>query len=265
MSKCKNPKCVNGMVTDSNECGIIHKHCPDCKGQPLLPMPEEWIGMIYNASNDPCDMLYGPCACGAWHSLDEWIIKRKKLTLEGWVDPDCTGEQPDAGEKVSKKEELMLAITDIAETANKRIADLQTQLAEAKERIEGLISGHFCCSPQLAKIATTCNCAHSDRHRAMDWAIIDKLQQQLAELTKLKDWAVKRAQDLAVEVTERDKEIEGLKTLCYRESEVLKRALKLKNNKSMIKVVADSLAEQALAEKVKDDKNEVRDDQTHPK
>ena len=50
----------------------------------FMVMPESWIGQVYNACTDPCDMLYGPCVCGAWHHLDEWIITRKKLTSEGW-------------------------------------------------------------------------------------------------------------------------------------------------------------------------------------
>lgn len=40
------------------------------------------------------------------------------------------------------------------------------------------------------------------------------------------------------------KENDRLRALCWRESQVLKEALKRKNNKSMIKVVADSLEEQ---------------------
>ncbi len=43
--------------------------------------------------------------------------------------------------------------------------------------------------------------------------------------------------------------IERLKAVCYRESGVLTEALKRKNNKSMIEVVADSLAEHALKDK----------------
>ena len=52
----------------------------------LMPMPVEWIGQYHNACTNPCDMLCGPCACGAWHHLDEWIITRKRLTAEGWVE-----------------------------------------------------------------------------------------------------------------------------------------------------------------------------------
>ncbi len=55
----------------------------------FIPMPKEWIGQYYNACTDPCDMLCGPCACGATHHLDEWVISRKKLTKDGWVMPNA--------------------------------------------------------------------------------------------------------------------------------------------------------------------------------
>lgn len=32
----------------------------------MTPYPG-WLPSRYNASTDPCDMLEGPCACGAWH------------------------------------------------------------------------------------------------------------------------------------------------------------------------------------------------------
>jgi len=38
----------------------------------LVPMPVRYIGQFYNACTDPCDMLEGPCACGAWHHQNEW-------------------------------------------------------------------------------------------------------------------------------------------------------------------------------------------------
>ncbi len=54
---------------------------------------------------------------------------------------------------------------------------------------------------------------------------------------------------LQASLTEAKEEIERLKAVCYRESGVLTEALKRKNNKSMIEVVADSLAEHALKDK----------------
>ena len=39
----------------------------------LASMPLEYIGMFYNGGHpDACDMLQGPCACGAWHHQEEW-------------------------------------------------------------------------------------------------------------------------------------------------------------------------------------------------
>ena len=38
----------------------------------VMPMPIEYIGKFYNACTDPCDMLEGPCACGAWYHQEEW-------------------------------------------------------------------------------------------------------------------------------------------------------------------------------------------------
>lgn len=37
----------------------------------LMGYPEHWPEH-HNACNEPCDMAVGPCACGAWHTLDEW-------------------------------------------------------------------------------------------------------------------------------------------------------------------------------------------------
>jgi hypothetical protein len=41
----------------------------------LASMPKEYLGKFYNACTDPCDMLQGPCACGAWHHQEEWPDK----------------------------------------------------------------------------------------------------------------------------------------------------------------------------------------------
>jgi hypothetical protein len=38
----------------------------------LATMPEAYYGKFYNACTEPCDMLQGPCACGAWHRQGEW-------------------------------------------------------------------------------------------------------------------------------------------------------------------------------------------------
>ncbi len=38
----------------------------------LLAWPELWTLRYFNGNNEPCDMLVGPCACGAWHHAEEW-------------------------------------------------------------------------------------------------------------------------------------------------------------------------------------------------
>lgn len=38
----------------------------------FLGWPKEWTTRYYNGSNEPCDLLIGPCACGAWHGPDDW-------------------------------------------------------------------------------------------------------------------------------------------------------------------------------------------------
>lgn len=40
-------------------------------------MPEGVL--IYNGSTEPCDMINGPCCCGAWHTPEEIV---KKLAIE---------------------------------------------------------------------------------------------------------------------------------------------------------------------------------------
>lgn len=52
---------------------MINKH-KDCynKNNGLANMPIEHVGKFYNACTDPCDMLQGPCACGATHKQEEW-------------------------------------------------------------------------------------------------------------------------------------------------------------------------------------------------
>lgn len=57
--------------------------------------------------------------------------------------------------------------------------DLCKMVKDKETELNDLKSGHFCLSPQMAKMATLCDCAHSDRHRATDWATIDELQAEL--------------------------------------------------------------------------------------
>lgn len=41
----------------------------------FIVYPEHWEPYYNGGCSDPCDMLQGPCACGAWHYLYEWEIE----------------------------------------------------------------------------------------------------------------------------------------------------------------------------------------------
>jgi hypothetical protein len=46
----------------------------------MVPWPDSWTVRRYNACNEPCDMLVGPCACGGWHDEQEqWVQDVLKL------------------------------------------------------------------------------------------------------------------------------------------------------------------------------------------
>ena len=53
----------------------------------LQEMPDEYIGSFRNGGcTDYCDMLSGPCACGAWHHWEDWpeeVQKRGKELMYG--------------------------------------------------------------------------------------------------------------------------------------------------------------------------------------
>jgi hypothetical protein len=39
----------------------------------FIEYPDHWPS-YYNGNSEPCDMIEGPCGCGAWHTMDEnWV------------------------------------------------------------------------------------------------------------------------------------------------------------------------------------------------
>jgi hypothetical protein len=52
----------------------------------LVSWPAAWIDYHYNACNEPCDFLVGPCSCGAWHTETEpWVqeaLRKHNSTIE---------------------------------------------------------------------------------------------------------------------------------------------------------------------------------------
>ena len=44
------------------------------EGSGMVPWPDSWTDRRYNACNEPCDFLVGPCACGGWHDeREQWV------------------------------------------------------------------------------------------------------------------------------------------------------------------------------------------------
>jgi hypothetical protein len=75
---------------------MINKH-KDCYNEKngFASMPIEHIGKFYNACTDPCDMLSGPCACGAGHGQQEW---------PDWLQLEVFGFVSDKDSRIKRKE-----------------------------------------------------------------------------------------------------------------------------------------------------------------
>lgn len=51
---------------------ILYKH----PRSGMVPWPDGWDGENHNGTHEPCDMLIGPCSCGAWHHEREYWVER---------------------------------------------------------------------------------------------------------------------------------------------------------------------------------------------
>jgi len=79
-------------------------------------------------------------------------------------------------------------------------------------------SEHFCPNkPQLSKLANLCDCAHSDRHRKMDWETINSLTADIN--TKEKDIANLKKE--ALEYRKMDKQNYVVCGKCHKEYHTL--------------------------------------------
>lgn len=55
----------------------------------LTPWPKDWP-LNYNGNSTPCDMVIGPCACGAWHNDGEFFdCPECNVPYKGKGDPNC--------------------------------------------------------------------------------------------------------------------------------------------------------------------------------
>jgi len=50
------------------------------KTRRFIPMPKKYWYKFYN-STEFCDMVYGPCACGGGHVIDDWPIEVQEEAL----------------------------------------------------------------------------------------------------------------------------------------------------------------------------------------
>ncbi len=52
---------------------INEQELKDSAGNSCVAMPTKFIGRFRNGGHpDPCDMIVGPCACGASHHVQDW-------------------------------------------------------------------------------------------------------------------------------------------------------------------------------------------------
>jgi len=74
---------------------------------------------LHNACTDACDVVNGPCACGAWHSIDDVLAaaERKVRALIYQL------KQAKAGERVA------LGRAEVAELDNERLRGIADKLA----------------------------------------------------------------------------------------------------------------------------------------
>ena len=81
----RKPTCVRSRPRPATPCTRWWSCLRPCAGRTLpttvlprvnglVPWPDEWSDRHYNACTEPCDILVGPCACGAWHDETEnWV------------------------------------------------------------------------------------------------------------------------------------------------------------------------------------------------
>jgi hypothetical protein len=77
---------------------------------PLRPWPKEWKERHFNACTEPCDMLVGPCACGAWRSPECWpdVLRYYKAEIRDYP-LDATPDVADLGDLEFQKSQATLS------------------------------------------------------------------------------------------------------------------------------------------------------------
>jgi len=107
--RCLTPDQHKTLECDTCELRPIEGVCKNCnKRNGLISMPKKYQGKFHNACTDACDMIIGPCACGAWHHIEDWkgkIFYVKSNGLDN-ICPKCNrhGFQFDARASSTKLE-----------------------------------------------------------------------------------------------------------------------------------------------------------------
>lgn len=58
----------------------------------MIPVPNHWPHHYNGVVSSPCDVIDGPCCCGAWHKYnkEQWIMEN--LRMYGLVQIGTTKE-----------------------------------------------------------------------------------------------------------------------------------------------------------------------------
>ncbi len=104
------------------------------RGKAEFDMPDDMRGKHFNACPDPCDMIDGPCACGAWHNAKEWLGKLNKKLDTAKKENQSFGNvlavvHRDGGHYIT-----LHGHDKASKDAMKIVTETRTELAEAQER-----------------------------------------------------------------------------------------------------------------------------------
>ena len=96
-------------------------------------MPVDMRGLFHNGScPDSCDMIDGPCACGASHNAKEWIAKLTKHISK------LQAQLTTAKKQILDYEQIEASVCPEDVGITEYVANLQAKLAEAKAENERL-------------------------------------------------------------------------------------------------------------------------------
>ena len=136
-------------------CSCNPQSCPNCKdiikklnddiedrdstikylrAKAEFDMPVSMHGCYHNACTDSCDMIDGPCACGASHNVKEWIEKLDKYVKK--FRAEIFRYNKELSDALSKNEQLQAEL----DKENNSIDKFKEALNEAYSTIAAFIA-----------------------------------------------------------------------------------------------------------------------------